>query len=436
MLSSGPSLTAGQPVAVLLELQGAVGPAASDYLQRGFERAEQLQSAVIIVRIDTPGGLDYAMRQIVQRILASDIPVIGYVAPAGARAASAGTYILYACHLAAMAPATNLGAATPVRLGGWPEMPAPEETSQEPAATGKANTTTLERKMIHDASAYIKGLAERHGRNSQWAVRAVRESVSLSAEEALALGVVDIVAGDLTDLLDQADGRSVQLASGPRILASEGLSVVSIEPTLRTRLLAVIGDPNVAYMLMLLGIYGLLFELANPGFFLPGVVGVISLCLAFYGLQILPVNFSGLALIFLGMALLAAELFVPSFGSLGIGGISAFVVGSLMLIDDQHQQVSRPMIAVTALGSAGFLFWLVGRYLGLRQRKNETGPEAMIGAIGEAAVDFTSEGWVWVAGESWRGRCATPVRKGERVRIVGQDGLCLIVSKYHKEVAK
>jgi len=423
-----------EPIATVLEVKGAIGPSISDYLQKGFEKSEELHAAVIIIRMDTPGGLDYSMRQIIQAILASPIPVITYVAPEGARAASAGTYILYASHIAAMARATNLGAATPITIGGWPGKPeAPEggQDKNEPASLkGKS---TLEQKMINDASSYIKALAERHGRNAEWAVKAVRESVSLSADEALAMGVIDIVAKDIPDLLKQTDGRKVQMETGARILVTRDLTVVAIEQTLRTKLLTVISDPNVAYILMLIGIYGLIFELANPGFFLPGVVGGISLLLALYAFQILPVNYSGLALILFGIALLVAEVFVPSFGSLGIGGIAAFGVGSLILMEDQQLQISRSMIAGTTMTSAVFLFWLVGRYFAIRRRKIETGAEAMLGGIGEAAENFEIEGRIWFAGESWQARCSTPVKKGEKVRIAGQDGLCLIVEKYQKE---
>ncbi|WP_163337901.1 nodulation protein NfeD [Desulfopila sp. IMCC35008] len=432
LLTSETIQASGQ--AVLLRVNGPIGPAVSDYLQRGLSSSEELQADVIILQIDTPGGLDHSMRQIIQAILASSVPVITYVAPDGARAASAGTYILYASHLAAMSPATNLGAASPVRIGGLSGESGAEPEERENGESAHGKLDTLERKIINDAAAYIKSLAERHGRNAEWAVKAVREAVSLSAEEALELGVIDIVATDIADLLLQADGREVQMESGPYRISTNGLSLMHIEQSWRTQLLAVISDPNIAYILMLLGIYGFIYEMANPGFFLPGVLGGISLLLAFYAFHVLPVNYSGIALIFMGIALLVAEVYVPSFGSLGIGGIVAFSVGSLILIEDEELRVAWQTIVGTIVVSSAFLIWLVTRLISIRKRKIETGMDAMIGMTGEAEGDFDQEGRILVLGESWLARCSGSIKKGEKVRITGQDGLFLTIEKQQEVV--
>ena len=427
-----PLHAAGQTT--LLTVEGPIGPAISDYLTRGIARAEELQADAVIIQLDTPGGLDHSMRQINQAILASTVPVVAYVAPDGARAASAGTFILYASHIAAMSTATNLGAASPVRIGGVPDKPDTTSSGQGKNEAKDQRSTTLERKMFNDASAYIKALAERHGRNGDWAVQAVRDAVSISAEEALELGVIDIIATDYADLLSQADGRQVQLASGEHTMSTVGAAVIPIEQSWRTRLLAVISDPNIAYILLLVGIYGLIYELANPGIFLPGVTGGIALLLALYAFQVLPVNYSGLALVVLGVALLVSELFIPSFGSLGIGGIIAFSVGSIILMKNEEFRISRPIIAGAIAVSSILLIWLAGRLMLLRKQKTETGMDAMIGMTGEATADFESEGWIWVLGEAWRASSADPVEKGEKVRITGHDGLFLTIEK-DQEVA-
>lgn len=422
--------------ATLLTVDSSIGPAIADYLQRGIKSSEELQAKAVIIQLDTPGGLDHSMRQIIQAILASPVPVITYVAPDGARAASAGTFIIYASHIAAMSPATNIGAASPVQIGGVPERPGTKQEQQDTNEPDQQKLSTLERKIINDASAYIKALAERHGRNVEWAEKAVREAVSLSAEEALEIGVIDLIATDIEDLLAQADGRQVHMESGPQRVSTKGLTVTAIEQSWRTRVLAVISDPNIAYILLLLGIYGLIYELANPGFFLPGVVGGISLLLAFYAFQVLPVNYSGLALIVLGIILLVAEVYVPSFGSLGVGGIIAFSVGSLILMKDEELRVALPIIVGTIVVSSAFLIWLAGRLILIRKRKNEIGMDAMIGMTGEAAADFEIDGWIWVLGESWRakGTGTDSIKKGEKVRITGHEGLFLTIEKYQEVV--
>jgi membrane-bound serine protease (ClpP class) len=401
--------------------------------------------------MDTPGGLDTAMREIIQAILASPVPVATYVSPEGARAASAGTYILYASHIAAMAPATNLGAATPVAIGGSSPAPLPtrepEETSgrdaddenaerDEAAPSGAPEPASAsERKAVNDAVAYIRSLAERRGRNPDWAERAVRSAESLSADAALANDVIDLVATDLADLLRQLDGRTLTVNGESIVLATSGAAVDRFEPDWRTRFLAVISNPTVAYMLMLLGIYGLLFEGYNPGAIVPGVVGAISLLLALFAFQILPVNYAGLALILLGVILMIGEFVMPSFGALGLGGIVSFIFGSLILIDTDVPgfDIARPLIislagiaALTLLGT----IWLAMR---ARVRPVVSGVEQMANLNATALEDFEHEGQVFVRGERWQARSLTPVVKGQLLKVTRIDGLTLEVEPAQKE---
>ncbi len=424
--------------AVVIEIKGAIGPAVSDYFERTLEKAEEANAAIVILQMDTPGGFDHSMRDIIKNILTSSVPVISYVAPGGSRAASAGTYILYASHVAAMAPTTNLGAATPIRIGGLPGMP--EEEPKLPGEKEKEKKAddakdTLKRKMVNDAAAYIMALATRHGRNAEWAEKAVREAVSLTAEEALAIGVIDLVAPSLEDLLLQMDGRVVVMEGGHKItLSTRDLNIIEFPPDWRTKILAVVTDPNVAYILMLLGIYGLIYELANPGFVLPGVVGGICLLLALYTFHILPINYAGLALIVLGITFMVAEAFAPSFGALGVGGIVSFVVGSIILMDDESMRISLILIGGTALASLGFILWVMSRLFTISRKKVRTGAEVMVGSIGEAMADFTDEGRVWVLGESWRALSPTPVKKGQKVQVISQDGLLLQVNILEEDV--
>ncbi len=420
--------------AVVLNIKGAIGPAVSNYVVQGLYKAQDSNAAVVILQMDTPGGFDHSMRDIIKSILSSSVPVISYVAPGGSRAASAGTYILYASHVAAMAPTTNLGAATPIQVGGMPGMPEekPEPSATEDQQGGKEEEHVpkgaLERKMINDAVAYITALANRHGRNAEWAEKAVREAVSLSAQEAMEIQAIDLVAVNLEDLLQQVDGREVVMEGGRKVtLATKDLTITRFEPDWRTKLLAVLTDPNVAYILMLLGIYGLIYELANPGFVLPGVVGAICLLLALYTFHILPINYAGLALIFLGITFMIAEAFAPSFGALGIGGIVAFVVGSIILMDEESMRISIPLIGGTALASACFILWVMGMFYKISRKKVLTGTEELVGSTGEAMADFTGEGRIWVRGESWRALSQAPVKQGQKVRVISQDGLLLQV---------
>jgi membrane-bound serine protease (ClpP class) len=400
----------------VLAVSGPIGPAFADYVVRGIERAARHGARLVVIEMDTPGGLDTSMRSIIKAILASPVPVATYVSPQGARAASAGTYILYASHVAAMAPATNLGAATPVDLA-----PAAEGGTARKEAPVDAKT----RKAVHDAAAYIRGLAELRGRNAQWAERAVREAVSLPASEAARLGVVDFVATDLSDLLRQSHGRKVRVAAGTVTLDTAGLAVVRVEPDWRSRLLAVIGDPGIAYILLIIGIYGLLYEFANPGMVLPGIVGGIALLLALFALQLMPVSYVGLALILLGVALMAAEAFAPSFGALGLGGITAFVIGSVMLIDVDAPGlgISWKLIAPLAVAAAAFSFVVARLALAARRRPVVTGSEALIGATGTVV----KPGWARIHSELWQIHSRNRLPPGTVVRVTARHDLALDV---------
>lgn len=411
--------------ALVLEVRGIIGPVLCEYIQKGIAKAAQQQAEVLILEMETPGGLDTSMREIIKYILASTVPVVTYVAPEGSRAASAGTYILYASHIAAMAPATNLGAATPIRLGDIQGKQKPADTSPESKQHDEPMTDTLQKKIINDAEAYIKSLAGRHNRNGDWGAKAVREAVSLTAKEALLEQVIDIVAADIEDLLIQMEGREVAMADGHITLQSADLVIERQPPDWRTRLLLVVTHPNVAYILMLLGIYGLIFELANPGYILPGVIGTISLVIALYTFQVLPVNYAGLLLITLGLAFMVSEAFVPSFGALGLGGITAFVIGSIIILDEPHLKIPYSLIATTAISSTICLIIVLRRMLTIRHQGIRTGTERMIGSLGEAMEDFTGQGRIWIHGESWLGKSSQPVEKGQTVRVTGQDGLTL-----------
>ncbi|HVY81039.1 MAG TPA: NfeD family protein [Steroidobacteraceae bacterium] len=486
----------GAGAVTVLDVTGAIGPATSRYIEKGIAAAERRGSTLVVLKMDTPGGLDTSMRDIIRAILASKVPVATYVAPSGARAASAGTYIMYASHIAAMAPATNVGAATPVSIGGEPppEKPAggsgappndddsaqpegPTEgkegkgdqvergeksgkpgnaTSSEPrtapksqsgapsgqSADGKSGdesardrknartppepANAMERKVINDAVAYIRGLAELRGRDADWAEEAVRSAASLSATAALQRNVIDVIARDIPDLLNQVDGREVKVVGNEVVkLATRGRALDHIAPDWRTKLLSVITNPTIAYGLLLIGIYGLLFEGYNPGAFLPGVVGAIALITALFAFQVLDVNYAGLALIGLGIAMIIGEFFVPSFGALGVGGLVAFVVGSIILLDTDTPGLNIGMPIIAAVATFGGLVIVAIAYMARRSMKRPvvTGVQAMVGATAEVLEDFVGRGTVRFGGELWNAISETPLRKGQLVRITRVEGL-------------
>jgi membrane-bound serine protease (ClpP class) len=433
---------AASPVVVVIPLNGAVGPASADFVVRALTRAAEERAQLAILEIDTPGGLDQSMRSIIKAILASPVPVAAFIAPGGARAASAGTYIVYASHIAAMAPGTNLGAATPIRLSaGGSAEPEPGQARTDAGAGASASAganaaSTETTKQVQDAAAYIRGLAQLRGRNVQWAERAVREAVSLSASEALAQNVIDLNASDVPDLLAKLNGRHVQTITGSHVLATSGVVVVTIQPDWRSRFLATITDPSVALILITIGMYGLFFEFANPGLALPGVAGAISLMLGLFALQLLPVDFAGLGLILLGIAFLVAEIFLPTFGTLGFGGIVAFAMGALMLFRTDTPGYGIPVSLVVGLTIATALFVFVVSSVALRARRQPvvSGAEALLGSIGEMLEDVppSDSGWARVHGERWRVRChETPamLARGERVRVLERHGLMLSVAR-------
>ena len=455
----------GAGTGMLLEIDGPIGPATSDFLIRAMEDAADSGAGLIVIQMDTPGGLVSSTRDIIKAILGSPVPVATFVAPSGSRAASAGTYILYASHIAAMAPATHVGAATPVSMGGGsppapggfrdlpdaapddPSGPAEDDGENTPGtgSPGDADSAPAERrddasepgapasaaeqKALNDMVAYIRSLAEQRGRNADWAEEAVREGASISSTKALELNVIDVLAGDVGELLSAIDGRPVTLADGERVLATEGMVLERVEPDWRTEVLSIITSPTVAYLLLLVGIYGLIFEGYNPGAVVPGVVGVICLLLAAYALQVLPVNYAGLALILLGIILMISEAFVPSFGVLGIGGVIAFVVGSVILMDTEVPGYGVPMGLIGGIAAAGALSVLGIIWVAVKARRRPvvSGIEQMIGSSAVAREDFAAHGQVFVHGELWNAHTRVPIRNGQPLEVVAVDGLTLEV---------
>jgi len=436
---------------LMLAIEGPIGPATTDHVRRGLQTAQERGAAAVVLRLDTPGGLEAATRDIDQAIIASPVPVISWVAPSGARAASAGTFIMYASHVAAMAPGTHLGSATPVPIGGAPatappsRAPLPKPGGSAPESEGTADDAekepgsrsasdespvdALQRKILHDSAAYIRALAELRGRNAEWAERAVREGVSLTASEALEQGVIDLVAPSLAALLEQVDGRSVMLGEDEHLLRTAGAIVQVHEPDWRNRLLALITNPSVAYLLLMVGLYGLLLEGYNPGALVPGVVGLLCLLLAAYALQVLPVNYAGLALIAVGLLLMLGEALSPSFGVLGIGGLIALVLGSVILFDADVPgfAVSRGLIAGVAFTSGAGVLLVLMMMARSRRRPSSTGIEELLQAEAVALEDFQGHGHVRARGEVWQAESCEPVRAGQLLRVQAVDGLRLQV---------
>jgi membrane-bound serine protease (ClpP class) len=432
---------AGAAPVQVLKVQDAIGPASADFMVRGIRKAADAGAPLVVIELDTPGGLDPSMRQVIQAILISPVAVAVYVSPQGARAASAGTYILYAAHIAAMAPATTLGAATPVAIGlpGTERKPS-EKDSETGRKSGKPDTPAsspspqtpgdpMTAKQVHDAAAFIRGLAQLRSRNADWAERAVREAVSLTAGEALRDNVIDVVAKDLSDLLAQVDGRKVRVQAKDVQLATRGAAHEVRLPDWRHQLLSVIAHPSVALILMMIGLYGLFFEFAAPGHGVSGVTGAICLLLALFALQLLPVNYAALALILLGMGLLVAELLSPSFGFLGTGGIVAFVAGGILLFDDDMPGFGVPLPLLLGLAAASAAVVLLGGGMALKAQRRPvvSGREGLLDSRGEVLEVAEGEAWARVLGERWRVSSAGPLAPGQRIRVVGIHGLTLEV---------
>jgi membrane-bound serine protease (ClpP class) len=423
LVAVAPTRAMAEPAPIVtLSIEGAIGPATAGYIQRGLAVAAKERAQLVVLTLDTPGGLDTSMRRIVQDILASPIPVAAYVAPSGARAASAGTFILYASHIAAMAPGTNLGAASPIQIGlGAPagDSPATSDTSKQPAPK------VHERKAFSDAAAYIRSLAQLRGRNADWGEKAVLDAASLSADEARKRNVVELIASDPADLLRQLDGRKVAMSGGERVLQTTGAPLVASPPDWHERVLAVVTDPSIALILMLIGVYGLIFEFGHPGFVFPGVAGAVCLLLALYAFHLLPVNYAGLALIVVGIAFIVAEVFVPSYGSLGVGGAIAFAIGALMLIDTDTGGFGIPwqLVAVLALTTLAIVLGVGRMALRARRAPIVSGVQSLIGAGGEMLEDTAETGWANIRGETWKVKTTTQLARGQKVRVVGVDGV-------------
>ncbi len=409
----------------VLTIKGAIGPALSDYIAKEITKANlQEQVNAILLIIDTPGGLSSSLRDINQHILNSDIPVLCLVYPQGARAASAGTYILYACHIAAMSSATTLGAATPVNIGGG-------LTPNEPDKKADNKPSAMEKKVLNDAIAYIRSLAQLRQRNAKWAELAVSQGATLSAEEALAKNVINYMVESPQQLMNVLDGQTIMVKQQPYQLQLSDAKLQYRQPDWRSKFIATITDPNIAYLLLLIGIYGLLLEFYNPGIGIAGITGAISLFIALYAFQLLPLNYAGLALLLLGISLLIVESMVPSFGLFGIGGMVAFIIGSIFLIDTEQQQfkVSISLVLTLAIASGSFIVFVLGYLWRLRSNKVVCGIEALVGAQAIVQEDFNHEGFVLLNGERWPALTTDKLQQGEQVQVDSIDGLTVNVSK-------
>jgi len=446
------NVSQAEDTVVVLELKGGIGVATADYVISGIEHAEEISAELIIIDMDTPGGLMGPMRDIIQAILGSSVPVATYVTPEGARADSAGTYILLASHIAAMSPTTHLGAATPVSLTGDDVTPnqSPEEESTDGAVdTGATDETieddtetesqpqpgtSMERKVLNDAVAYIRGLAERHGRNADWAEDAVRDAATLTAKEALEENVIEFIATDHAELLELVNGLELEVNNETVTLATKAVTIEPYEPNLRIKILSAIANPEIVLLLGMIGLYGLMYEGWNPGAIVPGVVGIICLLLAAYALQVLPVNYAGLALIIVGLALMTAEAFAPSFGALGLGGIAAFVFGAIMMFDSGIPGfgISLTFVISLAILAALFIVWLMTFVLRLRRRGAVSGRGSIVGGVGTAETAFSGEGKIWLEGESWAARSNVPIEKNQKVIVRSLVGLVLEVEPTRK----
>lgn len=431
----------------LLTIDGAIGPAHADYVVRGIARAAKSGSQLVVLQMDTPGGLDTSMRAVIKAILTSPVPVASFVGPSGARAASAGTYIMFASHVAAMAPGTNIGAATPVAVGITPLEQEPrgdpadnprqaDDATKKNGETGSTNdaddaddatTTPMTRKQVNDAAAYLRGLAQLRGRNADWAEQAVRQAVSLPADDALSMKVIDVIAADVPALLKQLDGRKIEVLEQEKTLQTAHAALIDAAPDWRTNALAAITSPSIALLLLTIGIYGLIFEFMNPGVGVPGVIGGISLLLGMYALQLLPVNYAGLALIVLGMAFMVAEAFLPSFGVLGLGGIAAFVAGALILVDTQLPGYGIPIGLIVFMALATAVLTIGVAAVAVRTSKQARANDSFAGRVAVVTSAQGHEGWAQIDGEIWHVLCERPLQRGQQVRVTARQGLTLRV---------
>ncbi|WP_076409491.1 nodulation protein NfeD [Shewanella sp. UCD-KL12] len=424
--------TAQTDIIPILNIKGAIGPAVSDYLTSEITVANQLNSPLLIIVIDTPGGLVSSLRDINQAILTSSIPIACLVHPSGARAASAGTYILYACHIAAMTHATTLGAATPVSIGGSPKSPSPQDKETQPSSP-----SAMEKKVLNDSIAYIRSLAQLRGRNEEWAELAVTDAATLTAQEALEKNVINLIATSSSDLIKQIDGWTITIGQQAKQLELSSSKLTQIKPDWRNDFIATITNPNIAYILMLIGVYGLILEFYSPGVGVAGITGAIALVVAMYAFQMLPVNYAGLLLLLLGIGLMVAESMAPSIGVFGVGGVIAFALGSIFLIDTKNTdfQISLPVIAAVTFVSAAFVILCLGYLWRARHNKVVSGRESMIGANAKVLEDFTGQGFVLLGGERWAAKSEAPMLKGKWVKVSDVDNLTLILGQYSNDEA-